>query len=191
MLKSVKSLSGWLPQVRGMCYKSDLSLEKLYPKTKTKIFTPSSPPARSDTKFNGYIPVEQLEITYSRSSGPGGQNVNMVNTKVDLRFKLDSASWIPEGVRAKMHENFKSRINKDGYFMVKSDLTRFQHMNLADALEKLRNLIRNLEKGEHVEPSVDALIRQRRLKDRANAQRLLVKRERSQIKAQRQAPIDF
>lgn len=107
--------------------------------------------------------MDQVEITYSRSSGPGGQNVNMVNTKVDLRFKLGSASWIPDAVKAKLQENFKSRINREGYFVVRSDLTRFQHLNVADALEKLRNLIRNLEKGENIEPSADALIRQRRL----------------------------
>ncbi|XP_055689399.1 peptidyl-tRNA hydrolase ICT1, mitochondrial [Lutzomyia longipalpis] len=189
MLKSVKSFSGWLPQIRGMCYKSDISLDKLYPQSKIKIFTPK-PPAEVG-KFNGYIPMDQIKVTYSCSSGPGGQNVNRVHTKVDLRFKLDSATWIPESVRAKMHENFKTRINKEGFFVVRSDLTRFQHMNLADALEKLRNLIRNLEKGEHIEPSLDALIRQRRLRDKANAQRLMVKREKSFTKAQRQAPQDI
>lgn len=43
MLKSVKSASGWVQQARRMCYKSDISLDKLYPKSKTKIFTPAPP----------------------------------------------------------------------------------------------------------------------------------------------------
>lgn len=45
-----------------------------------------------------------------------------------------------------LYFQWKNAINKDGYFVVKSDLTRYQHMNLADALEKVRNIIRNLEK---------------------------------------------
>jgi len=52
--------------------------------------------------FTGYIPVEELDITYSTSSGPGGQNVNKVNTKVDLRFKIESAQWLNEEVRQKL-----------------------------------------------------------------------------------------
>lgn len=52
--------------------------------------------------FTGYVPIEELEITYSTSSGPGGQNVNRVHTKVDLRFKLESAKWLPDEVRRKL-----------------------------------------------------------------------------------------
>lgn len=46
-----------------------------------------------------YIPESYLEINHSRSSGPGGQNVNKVNTKVELRFKLDAADWLPDDIR--------------------------------------------------------------------------------------------
>lgn len=46
--------------------------------------------------------MEELDITYSTSSGPGGQNVNKVNTKVDLRFKVESAQWLKEEVRQKL-----------------------------------------------------------------------------------------
>lgn len=52
--------------------------------------------------FTGYIPIEELEITYSTSSGPGGQNVNKLHTKVDLRFKLESAKWLKDEVRQKL-----------------------------------------------------------------------------------------
>ena len=48
--------------------------------------------------------LDQLDITYSRSSGPGGQNVNKVNTKVDIRFHLDSASWISDEIKQKLRE---------------------------------------------------------------------------------------
>lgn len=52
--------------------------------------------------FSGYIPIEELEIKYSTSSGPGGQNVNKVHTKVDLRFKVESAKWLNDQVRQKL-----------------------------------------------------------------------------------------
>lgn len=58
--------------------------------------------------FSGYIPVEELEVTYSTSSGPGGQNVNKVNTKVDLRFKIESAKWLNDEVRQKLIDNVSS-----------------------------------------------------------------------------------
>lgn len=44
----------------------------------------------------------ELKITYSRSSGPGGQNVNKLDTKVDLRFHVNSAEWISEPIRLKL-----------------------------------------------------------------------------------------
>lgn len=48
--------------------------------------------------------MEELEITYSRSSGPGGQNVNVVNTKVDLRFNIKKASWLDQEIKSKLTE---------------------------------------------------------------------------------------
>lgn len=60
-------------------------------------------PPKSDT-FNGYIPMNELEVTYSRSSGPGGQNVNVVNTKVDLRFKFEKVTFIPEEAKKRLME---------------------------------------------------------------------------------------
>lgn len=55
-------------------------------------------------KFSGYIPLDKIQVTYSASSGPGGQNVNCVNTKVDLRFQVNSATWLSEEIRTKLLE---------------------------------------------------------------------------------------
>lgn len=46
--------------------------------------------------------MNEVKIKYSRSSGPGGQNVNKLDTKVDLRFHVKTSKWIPEAVREKM-----------------------------------------------------------------------------------------
>ncbi|CAB3372866.1 Hypothetical predicted protein [Cloeon dipterum] len=170
-------------------YKSAIALENLYPNSKLTLTTPSKIPETNE-KFNGYIPVKELQITYSRSSGPGGQNVNTVSTKVDLRFHLESATWLNEDVRAKLLEIQKNKLNKEGYLVIKSDLTRQQHMNLADCLSKLRKMIwaACAADAPAPAPSVESLELARRRKERAARERLLEKRSRSMTKQDRQAP---
>ncbi|XP_054134802.1 peptidyl-tRNA hydrolase ICT1, mitochondrial isoform X1 [Melozone crissalis] len=83
----------------GTEYRSSHSLDKLYPPQQdgTAARTTEEPqPLALD------IPMARLTVSYSRSSGPGGQNVNKVNSKAEVRFHLASADWIPEAVRQKM-----------------------------------------------------------------------------------------
>lgn len=54
--------------------------------------------------------MEELDITYSRSSGPGGQNVNKVNTKVDVRFKIETAKWLNDDIKKKLIEKVIQQI---------------------------------------------------------------------------------
>lgn len=100
--KMVQTASYMTLTNRPMSYKSALALENLYPNSSLKLSTPALVRTKSmvrmfeiwflqifnklllqalDTneKFNGHIPVNKLEITYSASSGPGGQNVNKVS----------------------------------------------------------------------------------------------------------------
>lgn len=105
-------------------FKSDLALDKLYPQSKQNIFTPPKvsftiryeirqlnciyslkQPAPSKEAFNGFIPLDQIQVSYDKASGPGGQNVNKVNTKVDLRFHVKSATWISDAVKEKIVES--------------------------------------------------------------------------------------
>lgn len=51
--------------------------------------------------------MKEIDVTYSGSSGPGGQNVNRVSTKVDLRFKVQSASWLSEEIKEKLIEKVR------------------------------------------------------------------------------------
>ena len=57
------------------------------------------------------IPFDKLQYNFSRSSGPGGQNVNKLNTKVELRMNLNS-DWLPTNIRQRLEELYRNRINK-------------------------------------------------------------------------------
>ena len=71
-------------------------------------------------KFNIIIPEDKIEVNYCRSSGPGGQNVNKVNTKAEIRFKVSEADWIPVEVRGRLAEYQSNKISKDGYLVINS-----------------------------------------------------------------------
>ncbi|XP_070587569.1 large ribosomal subunit protein mL62-like, partial [Erythrolamprus reginae] len=96
------------------------------------------------------IPVDRLSVSYSRSSGPGGQNVNKVNSKAEVRFHLASADWISEEVRQKMAVLQKNKINKLGEIIITSEVSRYQMRNMADCLQKIRNMIEESTVSPHV-----------------------------------------
>ncbi|MBI3544311.1 MAG: aminoacyl-tRNA hydrolase [Deltaproteobacteria bacterium] len=87
------------------------------------------------------IPDTELEFSVARSSGPGGQNVNKVNSKVVLRWNARMSTSLPLGVRVRFMQLFASRLTNDGEVIIASDRHRDQPMNREDCLEKLRALI--------------------------------------------------
>lgn len=92
------------------------------------------------------IPFASFEKSFARSSGPGGQNVNKVNSKAEIRFALYSASWILPEVREKM-KIFGSRYyNSAGEIVITSEVHRTQAQNLADCQDKLYDLIKESSK---------------------------------------------
>jgi ribosome-associated protein len=88
------------------------------------------------------IPVDRLTVTHSRSGGPGGQNVNKVSSRVEVRFSLDAADWIPPEVRRRLRVLHRNRITKDGEFRVVCSNHRDQHRNLEDCLDRIRGFLR-------------------------------------------------
>nr|CAG4649849.1 EOG090X0JCO [Scapholeberis mucronata]SVE94008.1 EOG090X0JCO [Scapholeberis mucronata] len=170
-------------------FKSSLSLDKLYPSSRLDITTIPQAPESKDGKFSGYIPMDKIQVSYARSSGPGGQNVNCVSTKTEVRFHLATAEWIPQPIRDKLAERLRNQISKEGYLIVKSDRTRSQQLNLADSLDKLRNIIYATAQSLVVpEVKPETVERQRRLRERAARERLREKRAQSMTKQGRQAP---
>jgi len=61
-----------------------------------------SKPPQNKEEFTGFIPMDKLKITHCKSSKPGGQHVNSVNSRVTISFKLSEAEWIPEKVKKKL-----------------------------------------------------------------------------------------
>lgn len=88
------------------------------------------------------IPASELEWSASRSSGPGGQNVNRVSTKVELRFDLRQTRALDSGTRARLRDKARSRLDADGKLVIVSQTTRSQAQNLELARERLAALIR-------------------------------------------------
>lgn len=87
------------------------------------------------------IPFSELEISYVRSSGPGGQNVNKVNSKAVLRWSVISSVSLTPEKRAIILRRLGARVTVDGDIVVTSDRFRDQSRNREDCIEKLRNLL--------------------------------------------------
>ena len=87
------------------------------------------------------IPLKEFSYTFARSGGPGGQNVNKVNSKVTLHWDVTTSPSLPEDVRARFLAQYPRRINKEGQLVISSERFRDQGRNVTDCTNKLRELI--------------------------------------------------
>jgi protein subunit release factor B len=87
------------------------------------------------------IPLEKLEFNFARSSGPGGQNVNKVNTKAEIRFNVQEADWLPEEVKSRLMQLQVNNMNKVGELVVSAQEHRTQKQNKELCLSKLREMV--------------------------------------------------
>jgi ribosome-associated protein len=127
------------------------------------------------------IPAAALSVRAVRASGPGGQNVNKVATKIDLRVDLDRIEGLPEAARSRLDTLASHRLDAHGRLVVTSQATRNQARNLDDAREKVRAIV------------AAALVRPRprtatKPSAAARERRLVAKRSRSGVKQLRARP---
>jgi ribosome-associated protein len=87
------------------------------------------------------VPAAALSFRAVRSGGPGGQNVNKVASKVELRVDLDRIEGLPADARARLDALVSGRLDADGRLILTSQRTRDQSRNLQDARERLRALV--------------------------------------------------
>jgi ribosome-associated protein len=124
------------------------------------------------------IPDEEVAFTTSRSGGPGGQNVNKLETRVTLRFDLAGSGVLSEEQKARLRERLATRVTKEGTLLVTSQKHRTQAANRDAATERLAELIREALREE-------APRKKTRPSRAAKARRLDEKRRQSQRKRER------
>ncbi len=127
------------------------------------------------------IPRREFCLTFMRSSGPGGQNVNKVNTKVRLRWQVVDSGSLPTEVKERLLTKYRRRITAEGELLITSQRYRDQSRNVEDCVEKLREML----------VTVSATPRPRkkpRLSRAARERRLQQKREQSVRKRLRRKP---
>lgn len=127
------------------------------------------------------IRLTEFSFSFARSPGPGGQNVNKVNSKAILKWSVSKTKSLPESVRQRFLQKYASRISQEGILVINSHRFRDQGRNVADCLGKLREMILSVATEPKIrkKTKVPRGVKRRRLEN---------KRKKSNTKQSRRRP---
>jgi ribosome-associated protein len=127
------------------------------------------------------IPGSDLELSWSRSGGPGGQKVNKTESRVQLAFDIEGTEALSDAVKARVRARFSSRINREGKLMLACDIHRERSRNLAEVRARLAAMIRGCLEAPRPR-------RATKPSRAAKRRRLDAKKRRGQVKQMRGKP---
>ncbi|WP_253715935.1 alternative ribosome rescue aminoacyl-tRNA hydrolase ArfB [Bdellovibrio bacteriovorus] len=93
------------------------------------------------------IPFHEMDFSYARSGGPGGQNVNKTNSAAILRWNLESSQVFNEDQKARLRMKLQGKLTKDGDLLIRSDVHRDQDQNRSECIRRLQE---TLQRALHV-----------------------------------------
>ena len=141
----------------------------------------SSRPLRVDARL--VLPAGELEVSYTRSGGPGGQNVNKVETCAVVRFAIGRSRALRPEQKEKIRSALRSRITGSDELLVRSDRFRQRHRNEEEARTRLAAML--------ARALVPAIPRKTSRRTRGSIERRLEgKRRRSQVKRIRRGEVE-
>lgn len=127
------------------------------------------------------LPLNELEFSFVRSSGPGGQNVNKVNSQAQMRWVIADNTSLPEELKQRLQRLQRRRITNDGVFILSSQRYRDQIKNRQDCLDKLTVMLQ----AAAIPPTPR---KKTKIPRGAKESRLRAKKQRGERKSSRQAP---
>jgi len=129
---------------------------------------------------NIVIPDSELMFTFSRSSGPGGQNVNKVSSRVTLRFDVANSPSLTDHQKKRIMSKLKTRINKQDILRIVCQKYRTQNANRLEVVKRFKILMQNALKQAKArkKTSIPKAVTEHRIEDKKRKSRL--KKERSE-----------
>ncbi len=133
------------------------------------------------------IPFHELDFTYVRSRGPGGQNVNRTNSAAVLRWNLWASSSLRDELKERLAQKLQGKLTEDGDLIIRSDVHRDQDQNRSECIRRLHEILRKAvfvpKKRIATKPTKSS--QRKRVESKKSNQRLNLLGRKSAIELQR------